>query len=327
VGSAGSAQGSGSATIIQIPTDTEAPEVTAAASPSAVKLGDRFTLFVTATYGVGVEVNIREPVELGGAFEVRKKISSDTVRPDGRHVREWQIEVYAWELGDLQVPPVAVTFTASGHAGQVATNAVPIRVSGVLGDSDDPKLTRDVAPPITLHEHNWLWRLLHDPLKLGIILGAVVAAFLIQRRLRRKRRRVTRLVGTLAGSPLPRRRIDMTSERALERLLAIEQSGVLDRDDDRKAGYLDMNEVIRDYVGARFGIATGEQTSAELLRALRPKTSERDAGLVERLLDRCDLVKYGGFRATRIDAHEVLESARALVVSTTAKPMPAQEAA
>ena len=44
----------------------------------------------------------------------------------------------------------------------------------------------------------------------------------------------------------------MTSERALERLLAIEQSGVLARDRERKTGYADMALVIRDYLGARF---------------------------------------------------------------------------
>ena len=54
--------GSGSnAIVIIIPPDTEPPEVTAAASPTDIKLGDRFTLFVTATYQVGVEVNLREP--------------------------------------------------------------------------------------------------------------------------------------------------------------------------------------------------------------------------------------------------------------------------
>src|SRR5262249_52605300 len=144
------------AIIIIIPPDTVAPEVTAAASPTDIKLGDRFTLFVTATFGAGVEVNLREPIDLGGAFEVKKRVSNDTVRQDGQRVREWQIEVYAWELGDLMVPPMAVTFTVAGKAGQIATNAVPVRVTGVLGDSDDPKLMRDYSPPVGLDEHNWL---------------------------------------------------------------------------------------------------------------------------------------------------------------------------
>jgi hypothetical protein len=332
-GGAGSGgHGSGSAIIIIIPPDTEPPEVTAAASPTDLKLGERFTLYITATYGLGVEVNLREPIDLGGAFEVRKRVSNDSVRQDGRHVREWQIDVFAWELGDLQVPPMAVTFTVAGKAGQVATNAVPVRVTGVLGDSDDPKLMRDYAPPVELHEHNWLWRFLHwwldNPMRLGILVGSLIAAWMTYRRLRKKQRRVTRLVGTLAPAIVVRRKIDMTSERALERLLAIEHSGVLDRDGDRKDAYNEMAEVIRDYIGARFGISTLEATTAELLRALGGKANERDHAMVERWLERCDLVKYGGFHATATDAHGVLDDARALVVATTVTPaQPAEEAA
>src|SRR6185312_10433006 len=41
------AQPAGSAKIIQIPLDDAAPQVSAAASPSDVKLGARFTVFVT----------------------------------------------------------------------------------------------------------------------------------------------------------------------------------------------------------------------------------------------------------------------------------------
>src|SRR5262249_52502555 len=158
----------------------------------------------------------------------KKKVSNDTIRPDGRHVREWQIEVYAWELGDLQVPPIGVTFTVNGKAGQIPTNAVPVRVTGVLGDSDDPKLMRESAPPIELKEHSWLWRFLHwwidDPIRLGILIGSLIAAWLAYRRLSKRKRRVTAIVGSLGTTVLPRRKIDMTSERALERLLAIEQS-------------------------------------------------------------------------------------------------------
>ena len=274
--------------IIQIPHDSEAPEVSAAASPSDVKLGARFTLFVTAIYGSGVEVNLREPVELGGAFEVTKRVSSDTPRADGRHIREWQLEVYAWQLGELEVPPVAVTFTVGGRAGQVVTNAVPVRVSGVLGDSDDPKLMRGYAPPIELTQHNWLWQLLvNHPVRLGLVLAGLIAAWMTVRRLRRRQRRVTRIVGGFVTT-IARRRIDMTGERALERLHAIERSGVLERDADRKTGYTEMAEVIRDYLGARYRLTTSEPTTLELVARARqdgrPRTRARARGGLARAL-------------------------------------------
>lgn len=320
VGGVAAAQpaGSGSAKIIQLPTDASAPEVRASASPTDIKLGARFTLFITASYGPGVEVNLPAVYQLGGAFEVKRTSSEDRTAADGRHVREWQLDVYAWELGDLAVPPITVTYTAGGRAEQIQTNAVPVRVTGVLGDADDPKLMRDNAPPVPLQSRDWFWVWIGAAA--GALVGAAIAAIVLRRR---RRRRVVRLVGTLV--PSRSRRIDMTSERALERLLAIEQSGVLDDDRSRKPGYAEMVDVIRDYLGARYRTATSDLTTAELIRALSPVAPAGERGLVEAWLARCDVVKYGGFRATADDARDVLAGARSLVIATTAEP--AREAA
>ena len=316
ISSAAAAQPAGSdAQVMPIPLDATAPEVRAAASPTEVKLGSELTVFVTAAYGNGVTVNLREPLDLGGAFEVRRKVATDSIRPDGRHQREWQLEVYAWDLGDLEIPPIAVTFVSSGHAGQVASNAVPVRVAGVLGDSDDPKLMRGYAPAIALFQHSWLWNLLHDPLALGVAAAVLVAGFLIARWPRKK---AAALVVKRAYPAPVRRKLDMTSERALERLLEIERSGALDRDAARKLGYADMADVIREYVGARFAIAAArELTSSELVIELEHAGTSHDRELVAAWLERCDPVRYGGERSTGDAARAVLSDARELIRATS----------
>lgn len=319
---AGSGAGSGSAIVIIIPPDVQAPDVNAAASPSVVRLGDRFTLFITARHAADVEVNLREPVELGGSFEVRKKVSEDRKNADGTRTREWQIDVYAWDVGELRVPPIAVTFTAGGKAGQVATNSVPINVTGVLGDVvDDPKLMRSNQPPVHLLSRDWFWAWVAGGV--GAALGGLIA-FMILRKRRRRRR--PSLLGTLVASTPMLRRLDMTSERALEQLLLIERSGVLDKDEERKHGYTQMVDVIRDYIAARYRVAVTDLTSNELLRALRHAAPENEQKLIEDWLERCDIVKYGGFKATADDAHGVLEAARQLVIATTRAPAPTPSA-
>lgn len=312
----GAGSGSGSAapkkiTII-IPPDVQVPEVSAAASPPVLRLGEKFTLFITATYGGDVQVNLREPVDLGPAFEVKRKVSDTRTLPDGRRVHEWQLEVYAWELGELRVPPLAVTFTTQGKAGQVATNEVPLIVNGVLGDMvEDPKLVRGDAAPVSLMSRDWFW------VWVAAGVGGAIAGVLVYLYIRRlRRRRVRTLIGTLVPVG-PSRRIDMTSERALQKLLEIDRSGVLDRDDERKAGYAAMADVIREYLGARYRVATLDLTTAELMRSLAKLAPAEEQKLVESWLERCDIVKYGGLRATAEDAHAVLEGARTLVVSTT----------
>ncbi len=296
--------------IIQLPVDAGAPEVSAAASPTVVRLGAHFTLYITATFGTGVEVNLREPVALGAGFEVRRKLSEDRPSGDGRTTREWQIDVTPWELGDLQVAPIAVTFTAFGRAGQVQTNSVPMKIVGVLGDVvDDPKAMRGLVSPTGLLARDWFW--IWCAATAGAAVGVIVVALWLRGR---RRRRALRLVGAAIARP---RRIDMTGERALERLLAIEQSCVLDRDGDRKTGYAEMVEVIREYLAARYRIAIHDLTSSELLRRLDSVAPRGEVELVSGWLDGCDVVKYGGQRATPAEAGKALDDARALIVTTT----------
>lgn len=309
----GSGSGSGSGPrIIQLPADVNAPEVDASASPTAVRLGGRFTLFVTAILDVGVEANLREPFELGPAFEIKRKDSRDTPRADGKKIREWQVDVLAWDLGDLTIPGVVVTYTFAGKVGQVQTNGVRLRVDGVLGDVvDDPKALRDAHPPARLISRDlfWMWVLGGA----GILLVATGVGVWASK-LSSRKRRVRLTGGTLA---MPRRRIDMTGEKALAALLAIKASGVLDRDAERKAGYAEMVDVIRDYLGARYRVASRDLTSRELVRELTSIVPADELELIESWLERCDRVKYGGLRATPVYAYSALDDARALIVTTT----------
>jgi hypothetical protein len=63
-------------TIVDAPYVLGAPEVSAVASPTAVRLGEPFVLFVTATFGGDVRVNLPEPLALGAA-----SASPPTTRP------------------------------------------------------------------------------------------------------------------------------------------------------------------------------------------------------------------------------------------------------
>jgi len=309
----GSGAGSGSSgpITLQLPPDIGMPEVRAVASPTVVKLGAPFTLFVTASYQEGVEVNLRDKFELGSAFEIKpdKHDVEDRIE-NGKHVREWQFQVIAWEVGDLRIPPVPVTFTYAGKAAQIGTNAAPIRVYGLLGDTDDTKQLRGAAPPTPLLSRDlfWLW------IGGGAALVVIAVVWLLIWRARRRRRRPVRLTG--GAILVPRTRMDTPSSRALERLLAIEKSGVLDRDDDRKRGYQEMVEVIREYLGARYRVATYDLTTFELMNKLAAVAPADERVLVEAWLETCDIVKYGGLRATAETAHGVLDHARELIVAT-----------
>ncbi|HEY4182087.1 MAG TPA: hypothetical protein VGM90_34830 [Kofleriaceae bacterium] len=284
----------------------------AAAAPTIVNLGGRFTLVVTATFNNGVEVNLEEPFSLGPSFEVKKKLSEDKPAGPGQTTREWQIDVLAWDIGDVAIAPIAVTYTFAGKVGQVPTNVVKLKVVGVLGDEvDDPKLMRDLQAPRSFVVRDWFWALVAAGVG-----GAAVAITLGLWWSRRRRRQhvVTLTGGAVLVTP---KRVDMTASRALEALMAIEKSGVLEREADRRDGYAEMVDVIREYLGARYHFATRDLTSSELQRKLQQNAPEDELIGIEAWLERCDLVKYGGIKPTSRDAMTVLADARALVATTT----------
>jgi hypothetical protein len=138
-------------------------------------------------------------------------------------------------------------------------------------------------------------------------------------------------VGVLVGRTLAKRRRKARPEPrvvdgrppheiAFARLKELERSGALDQV-DRRPFYFAVTEIVRDFLGRRFGFDALDMTSTELLEALAGKAPPPAlSGELERWLGACDLVKYARVPADRAEAAAALAAAVALVES--AKPPP-----
>ncbi len=178
----------------------------------------------------------------------------------------------------------------------------------MLGDVDDPKLLRAMTPPMSLWSRDWFWALVIGG---GLAPGLALALWLLARR----RRRPPVAAPVVAGAPVaiarPRRKLDALAMATLAKLDAVERSGRLDP--ERKAAYAEIIEIIRDYVGARFGIDHEELTSAELRRAIARRADEVADAAVAQWLAGCDRVRYGGLDGDHALASATLADSRALV--------------
>jgi len=319
-GQADAAEPDAGPAVVDIPFLFGAPEVRAAASPSEVRLGQRFTLFITAAHPDNVVVNLPDPIRLGPDFEVRLPVLSESRRrSDGLRIREWQIDVLPWELGDLEIPPVEVTFTSGGQAAKVATGPVPIRVVAMVGNTDDAQLLRGSAPPAQLWRRGWtLAQLAIAALALLAMVATPVMAWMF------RRRRAPAL-----GVEVPRRlrrKLGSAAEDALAQLAALEVSGLLD--EDRKAAYRAMAEIIRGFLGRRYGFATHDLTTSDLRRRLRGVGLPSAALLAtSRWLDDCDLVKFADHHATSDEVRATLAGARELIMLISGVGQPGAEVA
>ncbi len=306
----GSATGSDS-TVVDLPIDIAAPQLTASASPSEVRLGTAFTLFVTASYGANVVVNIVDPVDLGPAFEVRRRFSNDRKRTDGQTVREWQFEVLPWELGDIVVPPIVVTYTIGGNGGQVATKPVPLRVVGTLGEVDDGKMMRPALPPKPILVRSWFWLYVAAGSVVAVLVLTVGLVFAIRIR-RRRRAHVQRLT----GGEIAWRDLNDADKFALAQLAAIEDSGVLQTDPTR--GFSEMAAVVREFGGGKFGFTAADCTTREWLQKFGRHAPVALRHSFATWFGPADLAKYAAVPMSASQAEAACLAARGLIIACAA---------
>lgn len=289
----------------------EPPTLVARVDQSQVALGEPFLLLITATYNsIPRGVNLPGSIELGGAFEALEHDWTDEVAPDGSQVRKFEINVIPWQVGQLLIPPVQLTYAIDGQAYAVHTEPVAIEVVSFVGDGAE--VLRDIDGPVGLERRDWTLVYVAAG-----VLGTIVVLLAIYL-----------VVGALRGrSPRARKRkgrpsIDtrLPHEIALDRITRLEQSGMLD-DDDRKPAYVELSDILRGYLGRRYGFAALDMTTSEIKANVSRRANEIEQ-LCNRWLDDCDLVKFANYKPDIDEAHAALLRARDIIVASVPRPAP-----
>lgn len=302
---AGAARAQADAAAPEVP-DPEAPTVTARADRGQAYVGDPVHLEVVAIAKASVPVNLPSTLELGPWTLLDRKESEQPLG-DGRMKRLYTLTIAAYTPGQTMVPPVEVTYLGPhGDVRTVRTAPVPVKIGSLIANEPEPAL-KDAAPPVTVLVQN-LWPAYIAGAILAAALGALIAV-LIVRRLRARR-------GARPGPP-PR----PAHEVAMEKLDRLGAYGFLENADNRPF-YFAVSEVIREYLGARYGFDSLELTTDELMAELRRRAGrELVLSEVEGWLAGCDLVKFAKISPSANEARGALESAIRIV--TTTRPVAA----
>jgi hypothetical protein len=292
--------------------DPDAPTVAARADKTEAHVGDPIHLDVVAIGKSAVPVNLPSTLELG-PFSLLDRKESEQNLGDGRMKRQFTLAIAVYEPGSKEVPAIEVTYLGPrGDVRTARTQPVAIKIGSLIANEPEPAL-KDAAPPVTVMEEN-LWP--------AYVAGGLVAAglgalltMLIIRRLRARR-------GERPGPP-PR----PAHEVALEKLDRLGAYGFLE-DADNRPFYFAVSEIVREYLGGRYGFDSLELTTDELCAELRRQAGrELVLGEVRGWLSACDLVKFAKISPSAAEARGALESAIQIVTTTRPVAAPVATAA
>jgi len=211
------------------------------------------------------------------------------------------LEMAAFATGEPRTPPFIVLYPAEDEVLAAASDSIPVKVASVMpADMED---INDLKPQIQFPNLLPIW----------IILAVFAASGLgyLGWRLYRRYRRIR-----LYGAPLP----DPWDEAlaALNRVPAEDwlESGRF------KHYYYTVSEILKRYLTRRFNFPAIDQTTTEILRAMKAAKLPERGGFGD-FFQRADMVKYAKFVPPAAEAATVITTARELVQTTTPKPEPA----
>ena len=287
-----------------------AQEVTARArvDSTAYLIGDWITVRVEITHPPGIVPRPMVGDTLNGFVVVRHGV------PEGATETETRTEfvVARYDSGTAILPPLVFLYSAPGDTATrtVSTNPLVLTVRTVPVDTSAE--IRDVKPPMTIPLSAGEIALM---LAILLVLAGGVYAYV---RYRRRPRPVPRV--TIPAPPPRPAHVIALEELAVVKEKKLWQQGLV------KQYYSEVTEVVRRYFENRFRFIALEQTTEEIMSALRRiGGTEPIREESERMLRTADLVKFAKYQPGIADHEELLRTAYDIVETTrsSAAPTPA----
>ena len=297
--------------------DPEAPTVGVSIDKTEAHVGDRLTLTVSAVAKSGIAVMLPAKLDTGKLEILDRNDGDKSGRDlgDGRRSHRFVLGVAAYETGEIEVPPLEVTYLLpSGQVRSVETEPLTVNVRPlVAADEAHPDLQPERPPRSAWVEDQRVVRALKWG---GIGLGGAIVLLTVALLIRRAWRRRTPAMAAAALANVPKRAPDAV---AIEKLTALRQKGNFAVDGYRPF-YFALTEIVREYLGARYGFAALDMTTTEVLDELKKRAEHlvTEGAEVPRFFADCDLVKFAKAGSTDTAALAALDAAQAIVLSTAA---------
>ena len=280
--------------------------VSASIDSTMLMIGDQTAMHLNVTHEANEQVQLPvfgESLQDGIEIVDRSAIDSTTL-PDGRLQLHQQLTLTSFKDSLFAIQPIPV---ASGEdtfwTDPMALNVIqPFEVDSSMAITDIKDIEK---API------WWWGIIRWILLVVGLCLLIELGFWLWRKYDKYRKREEQPVAPELLRP--------ADEVALEKLDEIKAQKIW-KDGKVKEYQTELTDVVREYIGRRFGVQSTEKTSDETLRAMKTLI---DKPLYERLksmLQLADLVKFAKWHTTPDENEQALTTAYDFVNETKQVP-------
>ena len=289
--------------------------------PAKPSLGDAIyaRLEIEAPPGISINAPFQEAGdERLGRFKVVGFTRDSQHQPSGGQLQEQTYTLEAPSSGRHRIPPLRIEMLDARSAAtdatrkpqELLTEEVPLLVAPVPSEVSSKALQPalgELDPDVG--GTSWV-------LVLGLVGGAAVLA-----------------VGTTLALRSMRARRRILAQRsaydeAVAELRTLEHRGPPDAA-TADAWFVKLSSIVRRYLELRYEIRAPELTTEEFLQVAtaRPELTTEHRGLLTSFLERCDRVKFAGYRPEADESIATLAAARGFVEDTRLREEPGKVAA
>lgn len=277
-------------------------EFSSRALPDKVKLGEPFTYELVVTHARDQRYELRTPSDLG-AFELLGQARNRVDLPD-RATTTFQLKMALFELGPHPVPDLTFDVSDPERLKKFVAKGPQVEGLGILPKDAEKsgEALADIKPAqdVPIRSYRLLWALLGT-------LAAAGLAYALYRYL--KRPRVAAVVPAKPREPL--------DVRTLAALRSLREENLPGEGRVREY-YFRLSEILRGYLGERYGFDALECTTPELWSALhRLQTPGLPLPDLRRFVDESDMVKFAKAEIGPDGCKEAMEFGHRLVALTT----------
>jgi len=282
-------------------------QVNTRAVPDKVKLGEPFTVEVVITHLKEQRYDLQPPAPTE-SFDVMD-ISRSRLDGADTATTTFKVQMAAFQLGKLTSPQLGFDVWTAQAEGTFSVPGTNVEIVSTLPPDADKTGAGlfDINPPVDVAVRTW--RLLYA---LAIALAVALGAYGFMRWLKRPK-------PIALEAPKPVEPLEVRARKALDTLRAEDLPGK----GRVREYYFRLSEIVRGYLGERYGFDALESTSPELLDSLRRlHTPGLPLEKLQDFVNESDFVRYAKATVDPNACKNAIELAYHIVQATTSTAAP-----